>query len=65
MSFSAPMDKFEFPDSGAYRGKRVLVTGSGRDGGIGQALTLAAALNGAEVVGVHFHRSYQIGRAHV
>lgn len=40
-------------------GKRVLITGSGSEGGIGQALALAAGLNGAEAVGVHFHRSYE------
>ncbi len=63
MSFTAPVDKFRFPSeySNAFQGKRVLVTGSGRDGGIGQALTLAAALNGAHSVGVHFHRSYRDG----
>ncbi|MFP6781361.1 MAG: SDR family oxidoreductase, partial [Gammaproteobacteria bacterium] len=37
------------------------ITGSGKDGGIGQALALAAAANGAEVVGVHFHSSYRDG----
>jgi NAD(P)-dependent dehydrogenase (short-subunit alcohol dehydrogenase family) len=63
MAFTAPVDSFRFPDScaPAFSGKRVLVTGSARDGGIGQALTLAAALNGAESVGVHFHRSYRDG----
>ena len=39
----------------------MLITGSGKDGGIGQALALAAAANGAEVVGVHFHSSYRDG----
>ena len=39
----------------------MLITGSGRDGGIGQAFALAAAMNGASVVGVHFHRSYRDG----
>jgi len=36
MSFTAPVDKFRFPSeySNAFEGKRVLVTGSGRDGGI-------------------------------
>ncbi|MEM7403640.1 MAG: SDR family NAD(P)-dependent oxidoreductase [Pseudomonadota bacterium] len=63
MAFSAPTERFRFGDEhrGAFAGKRVLVTGSGRDGGIGQALTLAASLNGAEVVGVHFHSSYRDG----
>jgi NAD(P)-dependent dehydrogenase (short-subunit alcohol dehydrogenase family) len=63
MAFTAPVDKFRFDSNhtGAFAGKRVLVTGSGRDRGIGQALTLAAALNGAECVGVHFHSSYRDG----
>ena len=63
MAFTAPTEKFRFDAAyaGAFAGKRVLITGSGRDGGIGQALTLAAALNGAEAVGVHFHRSYRDG----
>lgn len=43
----------------AFAGKRVLVTGSGKEGGLGQALALAAAANGAKVVGVHFHSSYK------
>ena len=42
-------------------GKRVLITGSGKDGGIGQAFALAAGLNGAASVCVHFHRSYTDG----
>ena len=63
MAFTAPIDNFRFPESsrGAFAGKRVLITGSGRDGGIGQAFALAAAMNGAKVVGVHFHRSYRDG----
>ena len=63
MAFTAPIDSFRFPESsrGAFAGKRVLITGSGRDGGIGQAFALAAAMNGASVVGVHFHRSYRDG----
>lgn len=63
MAFTAPVDSFKFDDSlrSAFEGKRVLITGSGRDGGIGQALALAAAMNGAEVVGIHFHRSYRDG----
>src|SRR5262249_58975399 len=42
-------------------GKRVLITGAGKDGGLGQAFALAAGLNGAAAVGVHFHRSYVDG----
>ena len=60
MAFTADIEKFQFPE-GAFAGKRVLITGSGKDGGIGQALALAAAANGARVVGVHFHSSYRDG----
>ena len=62
MAFTADYDKFKFPEA-AFEGKRVLITGSGKDGGIGQALALAAAANGAEVVGIHFHSSYRDGFA--
>ena len=63
MAYSAQYDQFKFPekDGHTFAGKRVLITGSGKDGGIGQALALAAAANGAEVVGVHFHSSYRDG----
>lgn len=63
MAYSATYDNFKFPENngGTFAGKRVLITGSGKDGGIGQALALAAAANGAEVVGVHFHSSYRDG----
>ncbi|MGR8921396.1 MAG: SDR family NAD(P)-dependent oxidoreductase, partial [Gammaproteobacteria bacterium] len=60
MAFTADYDKFKFPNS-AFAGKRVLITGSGKDGGIGQGLALAAAASGAEAVGVHFHSSYRDG----
>ena len=61
MTHIADWESFEFGDAyrKAFAGKRVLVTGSGKEGGIGQALALAAATNGAEVVGVHFHSSYK------
>lgn len=61
--FSAEVDAFRFDDAAraAFEGQRVFITGASRDGGIGQAFALAAALNGAEAVGVHFHRSYQDG----
>src|ERR1700687_465903 len=42
-------------------GRRVLITGAGKDGGLGQALALGAGLNGAASVGVHFHRRYLDG----
>jgi len=60
MAFTADFEKFKFPES-AFEGKRVLITGSGKDGGIGQALALAAAANGAKVIGVHFNSSYRDG----
>lgn len=61
MAFTANMKIFDFGPGlrSAFEGKRVLVTGSGKDGGIGQALSLAAAANGASVVGIHFHSSYR------
>jgi hypothetical protein len=38
-----------------------VITGAGKNGGLGQALALGAGLNGAASVGVHFHRSYLDG----
>ncbi|MGD9601120.1 MAG: SDR family NAD(P)-dependent oxidoreductase [Gammaproteobacteria bacterium] len=62
MAFTADMAQFRFPDMRTtFADKRVLITGSGKDGGIGQALALAAAANGAAAVGVHFHSSYRDG----
>ncbi len=63
MAFTADIEKFEFGEAyrSAFAGKRVLITGSGKDKGIGQALALAAAANGASAVGVHFHSSYRDG----
>ncbi|MEN9726587.1 MAG: hypothetical protein RL434_953 [Pseudomonadota bacterium] len=62
MAFTADFAQFRFPEAGrSFAGKRVLITGSGKDGGIGQALALAAAANGAASVGVHFHSSYRDG----
>jgi NAD(P)-dependent dehydrogenase (short-subunit alcohol dehydrogenase family) len=60
MAFSAQMEQFRFPEAQGQgvADKRVLVTGGGKDGGLGQAFVLAAGLNGAASVGVHFHRSY-------
>jgi len=63
MAFTVDPDKFRFPEAlgAGVRGKRVLITGAGKDGGLGQSFALAAGLNGAESVGVHFHRSYADG----
>lgn len=63
MAYTADFEQFRFGALAdkAFKGKCVLITGSGKDGGIGQALALAAAANGAEVVGVHFHSSYRDG----
>lgn len=63
MAFTVDYDRFCFSDNyaRAMAGKRVFITGSGKDQGVGQALAIAAAANGAEVVGVHFHRSYRDG----
>ena len=62
MAFTADFAQYKFPAlASAFAGKRVLITGSGKDGGIGQALAMAAAANGAAAVGVHFHSSYRDG----
>ncbi len=62
MTFSVDMNKFRYGgDASAFAGKNVLVTGSGKDQGLGQAFALAAGLNGAASVGVLFHRSYRNG----
>ena len=59
MTFSVDIERFRFPDAmrAGVSDKRVLITGAGKDGGLGQAFALAAGLNGAAAVGVHFHRS--------
>ena len=63
MGFSVDASTFRFSAelAAGVAGKRVLITGAGKDGGLGQAFALAAGLNGAESVGVHFHSSYQDG----
>jgi NAD(P)-dependent dehydrogenase (short-subunit alcohol dehydrogenase family) len=63
MSFTVDPEKFRYnPDLAAgVKGKRVLISGAGKDGGLGQAFALAAGLNGAESVAVHFHVSYDDG----
>jgi NAD(P)-dependent dehydrogenase (short-subunit alcohol dehydrogenase family) len=53
--------RFEHEFGLGVAGKRVLITGAGRDGGLGQAFALSAGLNGAATVGVHFHTSYVEG----
>ncbi len=63
LAIKADPANFELPPSltESLRGKRVLITGAGKDGGLGQAFALAAGLNGAESVGIHFHNSYSDG----
>ncbi len=63
MAFTADTAQFDFDGvhADAFAGKRVLITGSGKDGGLGQGVALAAAMNGAEAVGVHFNSSYRDG----
>lgn len=63
MTLSVKPERFKFaPElTEGIAGKRVLITGSGKDGGLGQAFALACGLNGAESVGVHFFRSYNDG----
>lgn len=52
---------FEPGFAAGVQGKRVLISGAGKDGGMGQAFALAAGLNGAASVAVHFHSSYDDG----
>jgi NAD(P)-dependent dehydrogenase (short-subunit alcohol dehydrogenase family) len=63
MAFTVQSDSFRFDQEfrAGVAGKRVLITGAGKDGGLGQAFALAAGLNGAAAVGVHFHSSYSDG----
>ena len=63
MAFTVDLEKFRYDAArrAGVDGKRVLITGAGKDGGIGQAFALSAGLNGAAAVGVHFHRSYEDG----
>ena len=63
MAFSVQTQQFQFAEGfrPGVSGKRVLITGAGKDGGLGQAFALSAGLNGAASVGVHFHRSYVDG----
>jgi NAD(P)-dependent dehydrogenase (short-subunit alcohol dehydrogenase family) len=63
MAFTPKLEDFQFAEGlrTGVAGKRVLITGSGKDGGLGQAFALAAGLNGAAAVGVHFHTSYGDG----
>jgi len=63
MAFTVQPDSFRFENEfrAGVAGKRVLITGAGKDGGLGQAFALAAGLNGAAGVGVHFHSSYSDG----
>ena len=46
MTYSAPTEAFRFDEyRSAVEGKRVFITGAGKDGGIGQAFALCAGLN--------------------
>src|SRR5579885_3072147 len=63
MAFTARLESFRFAPElqKGVAGRRVLITGAGKDGGLGQAFALAAGLNGAASVAVHFHSSYADG----
>jgi NAD(P)-dependent dehydrogenase (short-subunit alcohol dehydrogenase family) len=63
MAFTVAPESFRFEKElrAGVEGKRVLITGAGKDGGLGQAFALAAGLNGAAAVGVHFHSSLSDG----
>ncbi len=60
MAFTIRADNFRFDQElrKGVAGKRVLITGAGKDLGLGQAFALSAGLNGAAAVAVHFHSSY-------
>ena len=60
MSFDVDINKFNFNRT-TFSEKRILITGSGKNGGLGQALALAALSNGAKTVGIHFNSSYRDG----
>ncbi len=63
MAFTLQPERFRFEREfrAGVDGRRVLITGAGKDGGLGQAFALASGLNGAASVGVHFHTSYADG----
>ncbi len=63
MAFTVNSSHFKYPThlAAGVKGKRVLISGAGKDGGLGQSFALAAGLNGAESVAVHFHSSYDDG----
>jgi len=63
MAFSVQAEKFRFNEElrDGVAGKRVPITGAGKDGSLGQAFALSAGLNGAASVDVHLHRSYVDG----
>ena len=60
MAFTVDSSKFQFASDlgAAVKGKRVLISGAGKDGGLGQSFALAAGLNGAESIAVHYNSSY-------
>ncbi|PIE18767.1 MAG: hypothetical protein CSA66_03850 [Proteobacteria bacterium] len=63
MALSTDPAKFVLPPEIAkgIEGKRVFITGSGKDRGLGQAFALSAGMSGAASVAVHFHSSYDDG----
>lgn len=63
MAFTVNSSHFKYAThlAAGVKGKRVLISGAGKDGGLGQSFALAAGLNGAESVAVHFHSSYDDG----
>ena len=60
MAFTVDSNRFKFPPdlAAGVKGKRVLISGAGKDNGLGQSFALAAGLNGAESVAVHYNSSY-------
>jgi len=56
-------ESFTLPEDlrASVAGRRVFITGSGKNHGLGQGFAYAAGLSGAACVGVHFNQSYEDG----
>ena len=61
MAFTVEPNNFKYASdlAAGVKGKRVLISGAGKDYGLGQSFALAAGLNGAESVAIHYNSSYE------